>query len=297
MSEAVAVLGSIHMDLLVGAPRLPILGETLMGGNWYQTPGGKGLNQAVACARAGVNVAMYGAVGCDSFGDSLVTYMKSHHVSTHNVARVAEQRSGISIVVRTPDDYGAVVSSQVNASLSTPLVDEWANSLANPGMLVLQNEIPEEVNVAAATLVRRAGGQVVLNAAPARPLSKDLSDQLTLLVVNAVEASMMEAGDVDDLESAANACERLQASLGCAVVVTAGPHGAAWMLANGKRGGVAGIRVDVITSHGAGDAFIGYLVAELSRERPLGEAVEVANRQAALFVSMPRQQEQVTLLR
>jgi ribokinase len=295
MSESVAVLGSIHMDLLVGAPRLPILGETLMGANWYQTAGGKGLNQAVACARAGVKVAMYGAVGCDSFGDSLVAYMKGHHVSTHNVARVAEQRSGISIVVRTPDDYGAVVSSQVNASLSSRIVDQWANSLANTAMLVLQNEIPEEVNVAAASLVRRTGGQVVLNAAPARPLSKDLSDQLTLLVVNAVEASMMGTGEVHDLESAVSACEQLQASLGCAVVVTAGPHGAAWMLGSGEGGSVAGIRVDVITSHGAGDTFIGYLVAELSRERHLGEAVEVANRQAALFVSTPRSQDQETL--
>lgn len=290
MGESVAVLGSIHMDILAGAPRLPILGETLIGGDWYQTPGGKGLNQAVACARARVNVAMYGAVGCDSFGELLISHMKSHHVSTHNVARIANQRSGISIVVRTPDDYGAVVSSQVNGSLSTSVVEGWANSLANTGMLVLQNEIPETVNVAAARLVRRAGGQVVLNAAPARPLSKELSDHLTLLVVNAVEASMMEAGDVDDLQSAANACARLQASLGCAVIVTAGPHGAAWMLANGEGGSVAGIKVDVVTSHGAGDAFIGYLVAELSRERPLGEAVEVANGQAALFVSTPRQQ-------
>ncbi|MCY0385865.1 ribokinase [Robbsia sp. Bb-Pol-6] len=291
MRESVAVLGSIHMDLLVGAPRLPTLGETLMGENWYQTPGGKGLNQAVSCARAGVHVAMYGAVGHDGFGDTLLDYMKSQHVSTHHVTRVRDARSGISIVVRTPDDYGAVVSSQVNAALSRGSVAHWAQRLAHTDMLVLQNEIPEEVNVAAALLVRRAGGQVVLNAAPARTLSRELSDQLTLLVVNAVEASMMGTGEVHDLDAAARACAQLQAMLGCAVVVTAGPHGAAWMLGSGECGNVAGIKVDVITSHGAGDAFIGHLVAELSRERCLGDAVEVANRQAALFVSTPRPQE------
>jgi ribokinase len=221
--------------------------------------------------------------------------MKGHHVSTHNVACVPEQRSGISIVVRTPDDYGAVVSSQVNGSLSSWIVEQWANSLAHTGMLVLQNEIPEEVNVAAASLVKRAGGQVVLNAALARTLSKELSDQLTLLVVNAVEASMMGAGDVHDLESASSACAQLHASLGCAVVVTAGPHGAAWILESREYGSVAGIKVDVITSHGAGDAFIGHLVAELSRKRHLREAVEVANRLAALFVSTPRPQEHAAL--
>jgi ribokinase len=288
MSESVAVLGSLHMDVLVSAARLPTLGETLIGNDWYQTPGGKGLNQAVACARAGAAVAMLGAVGDDAFADALLAYLESQTISVHGVARVPGARSGMSIVVRTPDDYAAVVSSQVNASLTQEMLQAWSNTLSSTDILVLQNEIPEPVNVAAAALIRKRGGRVVLNAAPARAFSEAMLAQTSILVVNAVEAGMMGAAPVEDLASAWNGCRQLGEQFGCSVVVTAGPHGAAWTDHAADYGTVAGERVDVISSHGAGDTFIGHLVAQLASGAKLGQAVAIANRQAAVFVSTSR---------
>ncbi|MFM0614998.1 ribokinase [Paraburkholderia nemoris] len=288
MSESVAVLGSLHIDLLVSAARLPTLGETLIGSDWYQTPGGKGLNQAVACALAGADVAMLGAVGSDAFGDALLSYLEDQKIGANGVVRVPGARSGMSIVVRTPDDYAAVVSSQVNASLTKEMLQAWSDTLSSTQILVLQNEIPEAVNAAAAALVRERGGRVVLNAAPARAFSESMLAQTSILVVNAVEAAMMGADPVLDLESAWGGCRRLGEQFGCAVVVTAGPHGAAWMDHAGDYGTVAGESVEVISSHGAGDTFIGHLVAQLANGASLCHAVAVANRQAAVFVSTPR---------
>ncbi|SOE97779.1 ribokinase [Burkholderia sp. D7] len=288
MSESVAVLGSLHMDVLVSAARLPTLGETLIGNDWCQTPGGKGLNQAVACARAGAAVAMLGAVGDDAFGDALLAHLESQTIGVNGVARVPGARSGMSIAVRTPDDYAAVVSSQVNASLTEEMLQAWSDTLSSTGILVLQNEIPETVNVAAAALIRERGGRVVLNAAPARAFSEAMLAHTSILVVNAVEAGMMGADPVEDLASAWNGCRQLGEQFGCAVVVTAGPHGAAWTDHMADYGTVAGERVDVISSHGAGDTFIGHLVAQLASGAQLGQAVAIANRQAAVFVSTPR---------
>lgn len=288
MSESVAVLGSLHMDLLVSAARLPTLGETLIGNDWYQTPGGKGLNQAVACAHAGAKVAMLGVVGGDAFGDELLAYLESQKIAVNGVVRVPDARSGMSIVVRTQDDYAAVVSSQVNASLKEEMLQAWSNTLSSTQILVLQNEIPEPVNAAAATLIREHGGRVVLNAAPARVFSEAMLAQTSILVVNAVEAAMMGSDPVQDLESAWRGCRRLGEQFGCAVVVTAGPHGAAWKDDVGDHGAVEGESVEVISSHGAGDTFIGHLVAQLASGAKLGQAVAIANRQAAVFVSTPR---------
>ena len=288
MSESIAVLGSLHMDLLVSAERLPTLGETLIGSDWYQTPGGKGLNQAVACARAGADVAMLGAVGSDAFGDALLAYLERQAIGTNDVVRVPGARSGMSIAVCTSDDYAAVVSSQVNALLSEGMLQGWSRALESAQILVLQNEIPESVNAAAATLVRERGGRVVLNAAPARAFSERMLAQTSILVVNAVEAAMMGADPVENLESAWSGGRHLSGKFGCSVVVTAGPHGAAWADHGGDYGTVKGEKVEVISSHGAGDTFIGHLVAQLASGAKLGEAVAVANTQAAVFVSTPR---------
>jgi ribokinase len=246
------------------------------------------LNQAVACARAGAGVAMLGAVGGDAFGDALLSYLGSQRIGTNGVVRVPDARSGMSIVVQTPDDYAAVVSSQVNAALTEAMLTAWSDTLRSAGMLVLQNEIPEHVNAAAATLVRERGGRVILNAAPARVVSPAMLAQTDILVVNAVEAAMMGADPVVDLDSVSTGCALLVERFGCAVVVTAGPHGAAWIDHKGERGTVAGESVQVVSSHGAGDTFIGHLVAQLAGGASLQHAVAIANRQAAVFVSTPR---------
>ena len=150
---------------------------------------------------------------------------------------------------------------------------------------MLQNEVPEEANLIAARMARRCGARVIINAAPAREMSPELLDLVDVLVVNAVEAEMLGGGAVEDLPSAAVAAERLSARVP-AVVVTAGGHG----LALRSGAGSVIIRshtIELVSTHGAGDAFVGALAAQLAEGVTLDKAAAYGNAAAAVLVATP----------
>ncbi len=286
MKPIIAVLGSLHLDTVVRAPRLPVLGETLIGSGQQQQAGGKGLNQAVACARAGTPTRMFGAVGDDVFGGMLLAHLARHGVDASDVRTLAGQPSGMSIaIIEAAGDNAAVVVSGVNARLCAADVSVWEPRLRECAALVLQNEIPVETNRAAARLMAGLGRPVVLNAAPARTLSPESLAGVSVLVVNAVEAEMMGAPPVVELSSAAIASGVLRDALGMAVVVTAGPRGAAFAAPGSSPGQVPGRSVPVVSTLGAGDTFIGTLAAGLVSGQTLGDAVASANAAAARHIS------------
>ncbi|MBB1073920.1 ribokinase [Rhodoferax sp. 4810] len=289
----VTVLGSLHLDIVVEAPRQPGLGETLMGSGWRQVAGGKGLNQAVSCAKAGLETRMLGLVGNDGFADTLLGHLQKHQVDTQQVLRVDNCGSGMSVaIVQSDGDYAAVVASEANLLLNDSHVKAWSDLLAASSALVLQNEIPAAVNLEAAKIVATAGGLVILNAAPAREADSVFFKHVSVLIVNSVEAEMMGSKPVLNLSSAQDASDYLHKTFGPDVVVTAGKDGAAWTGSDTQNGGGSGsisaLPVKVISAHGAGDTFVGCLVAELVRGQSLGAAVKASNKAAALYVSTPR---------
>lgn len=287
--NTVTVLGSLHLDIVVKAPRQPVLGETLMGSGWHQVAGGKGLNQAVACARAGLTTRMLGLVGDDGFADTMIAHLRRNEVDTANVIRVTNRGSGMSVaIVQSDGDYAAVVASEANGLLEATHVDAWRDLLAKSSALVLQNEIPAEVNLEAARIVAGQGGLVVLNAAPARASDPSLLKYVKVLIVNSVEAQMMGSATVLDLHSAKLASVYLHKQFGPDVVVTAGKHGAAWTSGMQGSGCVEARPVEVVSAHGAGDTFVGHLVAALVDGSALGAAVRAANEEAARYVSTVR---------
>ena len=285
----VTVLGSLHLDIVVKAARLPHLGETLIGTGWAQVPGGKGLNQAVACARAGLPTQMLGLVGSDGFADTLINHLQQHQVNTDHVVRLSGVGSGMSVAMLQADgDYAAVVASEANLQLDAARVAQWIGPLAQSDALVLQNEIPAAANLHAARLMASRQGLVVLNAAPARGAEAEFFRYVSVLIVNSVEAEMMGSAPVVDLPSACVASQHLHKAFGPAVVVTAGKHGAAWTDAQGLSDSVAALSVKVISAHGAGDTFVGNLVAQLVQGAAIGNAVVAANAAAAHYVSTAR---------
>ena len=289
MSPSIAVLGSLHLDIVIRAPRLPMLGETLMGDRWEPIAGGKGLNQAVACARTGVPTRMFGATGTDDFSAPMLNHLQESQVDTSGVKQVIGARSGMCVVTTESNgDYSAVVVSGVNASLTTSDVTDWADALASSSALVLQNEVPAAVNMAAAQLMSDLNRPVILNAAPFRVLGARDLEGVSLLVVNAVEAEMMGALPVVDLTSAERASLHLQSILHVTVVVTAGPHGVAWTDTEGASNQLAGKRVKVISTLSAGDTFVGHLAAALVTGADLNAAMRSANVAAANFISTPK---------
>jgi ribokinase len=280
----VVVAGSLHYDIMVDAPDRPRKGETVTGYAWRPKFGGKGGNQAVAAAKAGAEVRMAGAVGADEFGRFLLEALGTGGVDASRVVRLPDAASGMSVAISDASgDYGAVIVSGANL-----LVDPAA--LAEPGLwqgaraLILQNEMPDAINTAAARAARSMGAMVCLNAAPYRPLPRELAALIDVLVVNAIEAEELGGLAVTDLASAAAAAAVLARRFP-SVVVTAGGDGVAGMRRGEAPVILPALPVTLVSTHGAGDAFVGALVAALAAGRPFAECLRSANAAAATHVS------------
>ena len=285
MTIEILVAGSLHFDILVASPRLPQLGETLPGTGWMTKCGGKGGNQAVEAARHGATTAMVACTGHDEFGTRLHDHLAAAGVNTCFVRR-GGSASGMSVALSDAcGDYAAVIVTGSNALLDAADIAAAAQELAPGGLLVLQNEVPEAANLAAARAARSRGARVLINAAPAREMPADLLELIDILVVNALEAQMLGGGIVEDLPSAARAAESL-ARLVPAVIVTAGGHGLA-LHASGATTTIGAHAVGLISTHGAGDAFVGALAARIAQGAPLEQAALYANAAAAVLVATP----------
>jgi ribokinase len=280
----VVVVGSLHYDIMVDAPDRPRKGETVTGYSWRPKFGGKGGNQAVAAAKAGAEVRMAGAVGADGFGRFLLDALGAGGVDASRVVRLPDAGSGMSVAISDAGgDYGAVIVSGANllvdpAALAEPSL--WQGARA----LVLQNEMPDAVNTAAARAARAAGATVCLNAAPYRPLPGELAALVDLLVVNAIEAEQLGGLTVADLASAAAAATALAGRFP-AVVVTAGGDGVAGVRRGEDPVVLPALPVTLVSTHGAGDVFVGALVTALAAGRSFAACLGSANAAAAAHVS------------
>lgn len=276
----VAVVGSLHLDIMVAAPRLPGRDETLIGSAWHYKCGGKGGNQAVAAARFGARTAFGGQTGLDDFGERLRANLVAAGVDITHVGIDAAQGSGMSVAIsEASGEYGAVVVSGANLTIDPGQVTrDWAG-LWDAKVLLLQNEIPEAVSLAAAQAVKAKGGRVVLNAAPARKMSAAFLALVDVLVVNRVEAAMLSGA-----EDMATALAALHAPTRD-VVLTRGGDGLMLMTRDGARVDIPALQVKMISSHGAGDCFCGALAARLAAGDGIEAACRFATEAAGRFVS------------
>ena len=281
----VIVCGSLHLDIVVKAPALPRIDETAVGSAWSHVCGGKGGNQAVQAARAGARTAMIGRIGNDDFGLTLQGNLQSSGVDVSCLSTDETMGSGMSVaILQDNGDYGAVIVSGANTTLDPlDMQNQW-QALGGARVLVLQNEVPHLVNVAAAQAAREQGALVVLNAAPARAMAADLIDLVDVLVVNRVEAEAMAGMVVEDRVSARIVMPAL-GSDSRSVVVTLGGEGLVVAAKGEAVIELPAISVHVKSTHGAGDCFVGVLAAELAKGTSLVAACHVANAQAALYVS------------
>ncbi|WP_298993097.1 ribokinase [uncultured Pseudokineococcus sp.] len=277
---AVAVVGSVHQDLHLRVDELPRPGETLMAREWERSPGGKGANQAVACATAnqavacataGARTAMVGAVGGDAAAETVVQALEVAGVDVATVERLSGRATSTAVVTVSADGTNSiVVAADASVALAAGAVEAALGRLPGLAVVLSQAEVPEEVVRAAVTGAAAAGARTVHNLAPYRPADAALLARCDPLVVNEVEAAALAR----DLGLAGSEPEELAGRLAasCAsVVVTLGARGAVW--ARGReRGHVPAPEVPVVDTSGAGDAFVGALCASLARGDGLDDA-------------------------
>ncbi len=284
---AIAVAGSANIDLVVTSPALPRPGETVLGGQFTQVPGGKGANQAIAAARAGGRTTFLGAIGSDTFGVTLKARLSASTVDI-SLLRVVYGASGVAlIVVDEGGENTIVVAPGANAAF-TALTEPEIAAITGADVLLCQLEIPIDTVTAACVAARGAGTRVVCNAAPARPLPDDLLAAVDLLVVNEVEATAftpiasvgVDAGDEPE------PVDVLDALLTCVprVVLTRGGAGAWYADREGAMEEIAAPRVDAVDTTGAGDAFCGALAVAWGEGREIVDAIRWASAAGAVAV-------------
>lgn len=281
MRPVILCTGSLHHDVIVTAPGLPRPDQTLQGSAVRYAFGGKGGNQAVAAARAGARAHMAGALGTDDIATTLRRALDEAGVD-HTGVQTHPGASGMSVAISLPDgEYGAIIVSGANLLLD-------AEAVAFPpdcALLILQSEIMETANLTLARCARAASIRTILNAAPARPVAPDLLQLTDLLVVNRGEAADLlglEEGGLDLPKAATDLAGRGPGS----VIVTLGGEGLV-IAEGGKVTPQPAPKVRLISSHGAGDMFIGALAAEWARGSSLADAARFGQAAAALHVSTP----------
>jgi ribokinase len=279
----VAVVGSLNLDVVVPVERHPGPGETVLGGDHAQLPGGKGANQAVAAARLGRRVAIVGRVGADDPGRRLRAALGEEGVDQAFLRDDPAAPTGLAMIsVSAGGENAIVVSPGANGRVAAEDVAAAAELLASAAVTLVQLEIPEAAVAAAATA---AGGRLVLNPAPARALDGELLRRVDVLVPNRGELALLAGARLPPTaRDAAALTERLD--LPGAIVVTLGAGGAL-VRERGRTVRIDAAAVDAVDATGAGDAFCGALADALARGAELVEAARWAVRAASLSVTRP----------
>jgi ribokinase len=284
-SKKIVVVGSCNTDMVIKADRLPVPGETILGGTFFMNPGGKGANQAVAAARMGGVVTLISKTGNDVFGKQSVMLYNAENIKTDFIFSDPKQPSGVALI--TVDSNGEnciVVASGANASLSPSDMNKARGEIESSDLLLMQLEIPIETVEYVAAMASKKGIKVILNPAPAQALSEQLLKNLYIIIPNKSEAEILSGIKVTDVESATKAADIISAKGVDIVVITLGSQGAL-IKENNEYQFVKAYKVDTIDTTAAGDTFCGAVCVGLSEGKSILDSVKMAARAAALTVT------------
>ncbi len=283
----IIVVGSANTDMILKMERLPKAGETVLGGAFAMAEGGKGANQAVGAARAGGRVVFVARVGQDVFGARAIEVLARDGIAVDYVFRDKARPTGVALIfVARNGENSIAVASGANAALSPADVRKAASAFDGAGYLLAQLETPPETVRAAAELAARKGVRVILNPAPARPLSGGLLKKVSILTPNETEAEILTGIRVAGEGGARAAAAALKKRGAETVIITLGRRGA-FVSAPDVEGVVPGFKVRTVDTTAAGDVFNGALAVALSEGQALMAAVRFANAAAALSVTRP----------
>ena len=286
MNGKIVVIGSSNTDMVVQSPHLPAPGETVLGGNFIMNPGGKGANQAVAVARMGGEVTFIACVGEDMFGKEAIKGFQSHGIDTSYIRMDENAPSGVALIMVDNEGENCIsVALGSNSTMQKKDIDRAEDVLNEAAFVLIQLETPLDVVEHAVFTAKNKGINVVLNPAPAQPLSDNLIASLYMITPNETEAELLTGIKAVDENTARSAATVLRGKGVGTVVITMGSMGA-YVLSDELDLLIPCPKVKVVDTTAAGDTFNGALVVGLSEGMPLQTAVKFANKAAAYSVTI-----------
>jgi len=299
----VVVIGSANMDITVRVERLPHLGETVSGGEFYTAFGGKGANQAVAAYKAGADMRFLAKVGCDQNGDAIIENLEGLGLSSEGILRDESRHSGVAIIMVDGMGNNAIaVAPGSNRNLTQEDVLMAESHISWGQVLLAQLETPLPSVREALRLARTHGLVTILNPAPAHPLPGEMLSLADILTPNEVEAAALTGIDVQSADEATRAAEKLLESGAKQVIVTLGKEGCCWVRRDRSQT-FPSFPVEAVDSTAAGDAFNGALACAVAEGCPMEAAIRFGSAAGAIAAtrrgaqdSLPTRDEIVNLL-
>ena len=303
-TSKIVVVGSSNTDMIIKMEKIPVPGETVLGGEFSIAAGGKGANQAVAAARSGGNVTFVACVGQDIFGQQAVDGFLADKINVDYIFKDEKAASGVALIfVDNKGENSIAVASGANYKLTPEHISRAKDAITSSQILVMQLETPVDTVSAAAKLAKANGVKVILNPAPAQPLDDALFKNISILTPNESETELLTGIKVDDDDSAAKAAHILLSKGLDAILITLGSRGV-FLATAGVSKIIPGFKVKAVDTTAAGDVFNGALAVALSENKSLEDAVRFANAAGALAVtkmgaqpSAPNRQEIENLLK
>jgi len=280
MANKILVIGSANADLVIYSDKKPRLGETLMGRNFQVNAGGKGLNQAVAIAKLGGDVAFFGAVGNDANGEMLLTELENAKAKFKGIK--VDVPTGIAMITVVNGDNFIILDPGANNKLTPDKIDE--KMIAESDYCVMQLEVPLETVMRVSEIAKKNNVKVILNPAPFKELPKKLFEHVDYLIPNEYEAYDITGIAPDTPENCEKVILKIREMGVKNVIVTLGERGCAYNVGESIAFCPA-IKTKVVDTTSAGDCFIGALVSRLSKGVSLEDAINFATKASAIAVS------------
>ncbi len=282
MSE-ITVLGIFVADISFSGPKIPSIGETILGKKYNVGPGGKGCNQAIAIARLGGKTNFISKIGKDAYGELALKTLEKNKISTENIIQDINQQTGVAGILVDQNTGKNAINVIVGApsSLQISEIEKQINLIKRSKIFLTQLEVPKDVTLHCLKTAKENGCITILNPAPASEISKEFFNNIDFFTPNETEAEFYTGIKITNDQEAKQAAEKLL-NLGIKkVIITLGEKGLFY--SDGKEEiSLKANAVKAIDTTGAGDAFNGGLAFGLSKEKPIKECLELANKVAGI---------------
>ena len=279
----ICVIGSLNMDLVVNVDTMPKPGQTIIGSNFKEVPGGKGANQAVAMARLNGNVSMIGKVGEDGFGQTLINSLKNDKVDTTYI-QTAKGATGVALITVDKNAQNSiVVSPGANFEVKEDDIDNNIEAIKNSDIVVLQLETPLNTIKYALNKAKELNKYTILNPAPAVKLDDEIIKNVDLLTPNETELEIISGVSIETEEDIQKAAQIMIEKGVKELIVTLGSKGSLYINKE-KRMFKKAYKVEAVDTTAAGDSYTGALAVALSQDKNIEDAMDFASKVGALSV-------------